>query len=283
MGKMKKLFILLLLMAFAYSSRAQLSERDLSNLKATVVNRYQLSQMQGGSLHKTSSGYRVFVAIASASAEKSAAEQYEEAKAKSMRMASEFFSGAIKKSVSVYESSSKTGEETLTDKVVQSSIAQVKAMQPLGKIAETSSEAVYAFYLVISQTAAKNGVAGVLSLIPGAGQFYKGNTLKGAMFLSLTAAAAAGVIVCESSRSSYVNKAIEQPKYKKDYSTKADNWETARNICIGVGAAIYVWNIVDAFTAKSARTKVVVNKNQYVSFQPFATNKDMGMSLTFNF
>ncbi len=275
----KKVFFLLLIMISSIPSWAQLSEKDLTRLKETVTSRYNMSHMDGGSLYKTSSGYRVFVAIASVSA----GEQQETAKTKCMRTASEFFAGATNKSISVYESSSKTGEETMSDKIVQSSMAQVKAMQPLGKIAENSNETVYAYYLVVSQTAAKNGIAGFLSIIPGVGQFYKGNNFKGTMFLSLTAAAAVGVIVSESTRSSYKNKAIEQPKYAKDYSTKADNWETARNVCIGVGAAIYLWNIIDAFTAKSARTKVVVNKDKYLSIQPFASQKDMGVALTLNF
>jgi hypothetical protein len=256
-----------------------------------VKSNYSLTQIDGASLYKTKSGYQVLVTIASVSSAKSIDDQNREAQTKATRLASEYLSGANNSSVTIYdsESSSNSSKESLSEKIVQSSMAQVKSMQPLFKMDGSDGQNVFAYFLVISQTAAKNGVAGVLSIIPGMGQFYKGSTTKGTMFLGLTAAAAAGVIVCESTRSSYVNKAIEQPKHKKDYSTKADNWETTRNICIGVGGAIWVWNIIDAFTTKSAKRKVVTSQNSSLSFQPFATPNatghglDMGFALSLNF
>ena len=273
------------------SMMAQLSEREKTDLISSVKNNYSLTQIDGASLYKTKSGFQVLVAIASVSSAKSIEDQNREAQAKATRLASEYLSGATNSSVTIYnsESSSNSSKESLSEKIIQSSMAQVKAMQPLFKMDGSDGQTVFAYFLVISKTAARNGVAGVLSIVPGVGQFYKGSVAKGTMFLGLSVAAATGIIVCESSRSSYVNKAIEQPKYKKDYSTKADNWETARNICIGVGGAIWVWNIIDAFTTKSAKRKVVTSQNSSLSFQPFATpnvfgqGMDMGVGLTFNF
>lgn len=138
-------------------------------------------------------------------------------------------------------------------------------------------------------TSPNDAASMLMSIVPGVGQFYKGSVAKGAMFMGLTAATAVGIIVCESTRSSYVNKSIEQPKYKKEYSTRADNWETARNICIGVGGAIWFWNIIDAFTTKSKKRKVVISQNNSLSIQPFANPNsagqglDMGLALSFNF
>ena len=288
---MKKILFVTVYMMLCVSAMAQLSQKEKTDLLNSVKSNYSLTQIDGASLYKTKSGYQVLVTVVSVSSAKSIEDQNREAQTKSTRLASEYLSGATNSSVTIYdsESSSNSSKESLSEKIVQSSIAQVKSMQPLFKMDGSDGQNVFAYFLVISQTAAKNGVAGVLSIIPGMGQFYKGSVTKGTVFLGLTAAAVAGVIVCESTRSSYKNKAIEQPKYTKDYSTKADNWETARNICIGVGGAIWVWNIIDAFTTKSAKRKIVTSQNSSLSFQPFATPNaagqglDMGLALSINF
>lgn len=288
---MKRFYFLSLFLMACISLMAQLSQKEKTDLINSVKSNYNLTQIDGASLYNTKSGYQVLVTVVSVSSIKNIEDQNREAQTKATRLASEYLGGATNSSVTIYdsESSSNSSIESLSEKIVQSSIAQVKSMQPLFKMAGSDGQNVFAYFLVISQTAAKNGLAGVLSIIPSMGQFYKGSTTKGTMFLGLTAAAVAGVIVCESTRSSYANKAIEQPKYKKDYSTKADNWETARNICIGVGGAIWVWNVIDAFTAKSAKRKIVTPQNSSLSLQPFATPNvagqglDMGLALSFNF
>lgn len=288
---MKKLYLALLLIVFAAPLWAQLSEKELSQLTTTVQSKYQLSQIDGASLYKTSSGYQVLVVVASVTTDKHSVDQNTEAQSKATRLASEYLSGAYNHSVTMYssESSANKSKESLSDKIIQSSAAQVREMQPLCKMQGDDGQTAYAYYLVISKTAAKNGVAGVLSIIPGVGQFYKGNTGKGIMFLGLGAASATGIIVCENTRSSYANKAIEQPKHKKEYDTKSKNWATGRNVCIGVGGAIWVWNIIDAFATKSAKRKVVTSHNNSFSFQPFAApditgqGVDLGVGMTFNF
>ena len=276
---MKKLLTFLLLCFVSLSGMAQLSDNDKQKLTEDVKRNYEFAHIEGASIYKTHTGYQVLVVVAS-----STAGQSEAAYEKARTMAAEFLVGAVNHSVTVYEATATNNvvKEQLTDKIIQTSLAQVKAIEPLVEVARENGNVIRAYYLVISKTASKNGVAGFLSIIPGAGQFYKGSTGKGIFFLSAVAASAAGIIVCESTRSSYSNKAIEQPKFKKEYSTKADNWETARNICIGVGAAFYVWNIIDAFATKSARAKVAINKNKALAIQPFATPQNVGMALSLN-
>lgn len=276
---MKKLLTFLLLFFVSLSGMAQLSDNDKQKLAEDVKRNYEFAHIEGASIYKTHTGYQVLVVVASSTAGQSDA-AYEKART----MAAEFLVGAVNHSVTVYEAKATNNvvKEQLTDKIIQTSLAQVKAIEPLVEVARENGNVIRAYYLVISKTASKNGVAGFLSIIPGAGQFYKGSTGKGIFFLSAVAASAAGIIVCESTRSSYSNKAIEQPKFKKEYSTKADNWETARNICIGVGAAFYVWNIIDAFATKSARAKVAINKNKTLAIQPFATPQNVGMALSLN-
>lgn len=129
------------------------------------------------------------------------------------------------------------------------------------------------------------GVAPVLmSIIPGVGQMYKGSTFKGICMLGGVAACSLGALFCENERSDYKNKIKEQPQFAQTYNTKANNYETARNICIGAAAAIWLYNIIDAAVAKGAR-RIVVSPNygSYLSIHPVATPNSAGVSLTYNF
>ena len=195
---MKKFLFLSILATLCLPSWAQLSEKDLSQLSTTVKSNYQQRQIEGANVYTTASGYQVLVTVTSVSADKDVTEQNREAQMKSTRLASEFLGGAMNTTVSVYnaQSTSNSNKEELSDKIIQSAQAQVKAMQPLFRMQSDEGQSVYAYYLVISQTAAKNRVAGVLSIVPGVGQFYKGSVAKGTMFLGLSAAAVAGIIVC---------------------------------------------------------------------------------------
>ncbi len=129
------------------------------------------------------------------------------------------------------------------------------------------------------------GVAPVfMSIIPGVGQWYKGNRIKGASIFASEVVAAAGIIFCDNQRASYVKKAKEQPKFVKEYSSRADNWETGRNVCIGVAAGIWLYNIIDAAVAKGAR-RIVVEPGRKTEFslRPMATYGGAGISLAYNF
>lgn len=88
---------------------------------------------------------------------------------------------------------------------------------------------------------------------------HKGSYLKGGLIMGGAVALAGGFIGLESLRKNYVAK-IEQTHsadVKKAYNTKAGNCATFRNICIGGLAALYVYNIVDAFVAPGARRIIV--------------------------
>ena len=124
----------------------------------------------------------------------------------------------------------------------------------------------------------------VMSIIPGLGQIYKGSTIKGICMFAGVAACGIGALVCESQRSDYKNKMKEQPQFAKDYNTKANNWETGRNVCLGAAAAVWIYNIIDAAVAKGARKIVVKPKDgNLFSLYPIATPHSMGLALTYNF
>lgn len=124
----------------------------------------------------------------------------------------------------------------------------------------------------------------MMSIIPGLGQFYKGSTVKGICMLAGVAACGAGALFCENERSDYKNKLKEQPQFAQTYNTKANNYETARNILLGAAAAVWLYNIIDAAAAKGARKIIVKPSNgNYLSVHPIATSNSLGLSIAYNF
>lgn len=128
------------------------------------------------------------------------------------------------------------------------------------------------------------GAAGLLSIIPGMGQMYKGSYKKGATILIGEIVAAGSILLCENTRASYIKKMKEQPKYAAEYNSRADSWETGRNICIGAAAAIYAYNLVDALVANGAK-KVIVKgkKNTQFTIIPYTDLKNTGFCMRLNF
>lgn len=116
-----------------------------------------------------------------------------------------------------------------------------------------------------------------LSLIPGAAQMHKGSYLKGGIIMGGSVALLGGMMAFESLRSSYRTKINQthSADVKKTYNNKAGNCATARNLCIGGFAALYVYNILDAFIAPGARRVIVT---------PSATLEGQyGMAVTYSF
>lgn len=99
------------------------------------------------------------------------------------------------------------------------------------------------------------------AIIPGWGQFHKGANLKGGLILGGTAVLAAGIVFTENQRADYVRRINQTHDINliRSYQTKRDHFATARNICIGAVAALYVYNLIDAVAAPGAQ-RVLVKK-----------------------
>ena len=119
------------------------------------------------------------------------------------------------------------------------------------------------------------------ALVPGWAQMYKGSTAKGIAILAAEVAAIGGIVFTENERASYESKMRSQPNFAKQYKTKMDNYETARNCCIGAAAAIWVYNLIDAIVAPGARRVVVKPRNFKVI--PMASKDFNGVTLSYNF
>lgn len=129
----------------------------------------------------------------------------------------------------------------------------------------------------------------VMSLIPGAGQMYKGSYLKGGCILGSEILCAASVILCESQRADYKNKMKEQPRFAKEYNTKANNWATGRNLCIGIAGAIYIYNLIDAAISSGARrVKIKQSGKSDFTYKPCilldeSNQINLGLAFSYNF
>ena len=98
-----------------------------------------------------------------------------------------------------------------------------------------------------------------LSLVPGAAQMHKGSYLKGGLIMGGSVALAAGATLCSLTRQDYLAKMANthSASVKQQYVTKANNLNTGMWTCVGCLAALYVYNIVDAFVTPGARRIIV--------------------------
>lgn len=119
------------------------------------------------------------------------------------------------------------------------------------------------------------------AFIPGMAQIHKGSTGKGLCIITAEVAAIAGIIFTENERASYESKMRSQPEFIKQYKNKKDNYETARNCCIGAAAAIYVYNLIDAIVARGDK-RIVVKPNT-LRVSPMASTEYSGITLSYHF
>ena len=116
-----------------------------------------------------------------------------------------------------------------------------------------------------------------LSLIPGAAQMHKGSYLKGGLIMGGTVALAGAALAMENLRNANVAK-IDQSHsadVRKQYNDRATTCTTTRNICLGGLAALYIYNIVDAYVAPGAR-RIIVTPSATIEGQ-------YGMAVSYKF
>ena len=122
------------------------------------------------------------------------------------------------------------------------------------------------------------------ALLPGLGQFHKGQNAKGVSFLAGEIVAVGGIVVAQSMRHSYINKMnnTNNAAQKKLYADRANTFTTVRNISIGAAAAVYVWNVLDAVISRSNHDNAMSYGNP-VHLTPVVTDEYAALSLSINF
>lgn len=119
-------------------------------------------------------------------------------------------------------------------------------------------------YRIIGSKDYRNSIEMFLSPIPGAAQFAKGSYLKGGLVLAGIAGSGLGIGLSQyqmkRAYTSMLNTKEEINKMR--YARIANNMMITRNVCIGVMAGIYLYNIADAFWAPGKmRFKVIPYSN----------------------
>ncbi len=119
--------------------------------------------------------------------------------------------------------------------------------------------------------------------IPGMAQIHKGQTLKGALFITGEIAAVAGIIAFEGMRSSYESKIklTHNATDIKNYIKKADDMKNIRNGFICGAVAIYAWNVIDGIVCKGKSHIEVGNAD--MSFVPYTDIQSAGVMMAINF
>ena len=131
-----------------------------------------------------------------------------------------------------------------------------------------------------------NGLPVAMSLIPGLGQIYKGQSAKGYSILGTEVFFCAAIAYGEINRDYYMKKARENQEFYGSWKRKADTFRTVRNIGIVFASATYLYNIFDAAFAKGAPHVKISRKNQYPAdlvIAPHASPWHFGASLALTF
>lgn len=107
-----------------------------------------------------------------------------------------------------------------------------------------------------------------LSLVPGVGQFYKGDALKGSLFMGGCVLGGVGAVFTEMQRQAYVSQISQTHDINviRQLDANQKNIGIARNVCIGLTAALYVWNIFDAAVTPGVKRVKVTNQGLQYNF-----------------
>lgn len=121
------------------------------------------------------------------------------------------------------------------------------------------------------------------AFVPGMEQLHQGRKGMGIAFIATEVACVGGIIAAESLRANYVNliPSTHNARQRASYTSSANTWGNIRNGFIAAAAAVYVWNIIDAVTAKGARYVKVDGAT--LAMVPYATPQSAGLALNIDF
>lgn len=121
-------------------------------------------------------------------------------------------------------------------------------------VSEKNRDVVFDCYGIES---ANNGLAALMSVVPGVGQLYKGNTAKGLVILGSEVALGAAAAVFQLKSNGYQKRADAGEFPMDSWQSKADGYKLVRNISFGAMAGIWLFGIFDAVVGDGAsRLKV---------------------------
>lgn len=121
------------------------------------------------------------------------------------------------------------------------------------------------------------------SFIPGFYQLHNNKT-RGGLFIAGEALGIGGAIVSHNMRGVYIKKmnSTTNASLKKEYADRANAYTIIRNVSIGATAAVYVWNLADAWSSIHEQKKNSPTKGT-VCLNPTITDQSVALSLSINF
>lgn len=123
-----------------------------------------------------------------------------------------------------------------------------------------------------------------LSLIPGLGQIYKGQTTKGYIIMGGEAALIAATCIFEYKRHDCRKMRDEQHAFESSWNSKINGWRNMRNLGIAAIGGLYVYNLLDAALSNGAPQIVVKqDTSSGVSFMPYASTYETGVAVRYTF
>lgn len=131
-----------------------------------------------------------------------------------------------------------------------------------------------------------NGIAAVMSIIPGLGQIYKGQQAKGYTIMGAEAVFIGGTIFSAVEMAKYRRFAKDNPGVASSYESNVTTFRQLRNTCLIAGGALYLYNLIDAAVAKGARRVTVKRPNNTdaeLAFAPVITEFGGGVGLSVRF
>ncbi len=101
-------------------------------------------------------------------------------------------------------------------------------------------------------------------LVPGWGQLYKDESLKGILFMAGSIGGLAGGLIFKQLSIDATNKALSaRTQAVRDfYNNDSKNYDTYSTISFIASASIYIWNLIDAVAVKQDNLYVDFNSNQ---------------------
>ena len=124
-------------------------------------------------------------------------------------------------------------------------------------------------------------VSALCAFVPGLYQLRSDNNkTKGALFIVGESLCIGGIVFSQNMRQSNIKKmnGTNNANLIKMYADKANTYTTVRNVSIGAAAAVYVWNVVDAFVTFGKK-----KKEGHVGLYPVVTDESVAISLSINF
>lgn len=124
---------------------------------------------------------------------------------------------------------------------------------------------------------------GVRPLVPGMAQIYKGQTLKGVLFISGEGTAIAGIVTASGMHSYHTSKIkrSHNVKTRQNHIDAANRCKNVRNGFIAGAVAIYAWNVIDGFVGKGKK-HISIGEAQ-ARLAPYADAQSAGLAFNLRF